>query len=388
MAAAGCTMSLTAPLEVLFAEDIDYGPQLMATFMLTSSVGVIVIDVFGTRFVPALDARRTLAAALALFGLACIGMAVAWAVPVMMVARLLQGFGGGMVLGGGLQAAVRVPQNPRGPGDLARALGRFNAAFLFGGAVGSPAGLVIAGVVHGVAGYRIAFGITGTLALIIATGVLFALPSLAAPAGSDRPRIGLPRLGKVPGTLSALLLAMIGDFLRGGVLFTALPLTGAARGFPILTIGVAIGLMSFVEIVTLSFAYGLLMRLGLAGLLLSSFGLGLACATVLAADGSPVAYLAVSAVFGCVLAGTTTGLPLVAVGLVGNSSAGLARFRISAGLGMLAGSAGCATLGTAVGVASLFWVVTAVLFGGLALAYDLGRSLRVAESVHNARRVV
>ncbi|MEV6012462.1 MFS transporter [Streptomyces sp. NPDC051976] len=388
MAAAGCTMSLTAPLEVLFAEDIGYGPLLIVGFMLTSSFGVIVIDIFGTHCVPALDARLTLTAALALFGLACIGMAVAWTVPIMMGVRLLQGFGGGMMLGGGLQAAVRVPQGPQGPRNPARALGRFNAAFLFGGAVGSPVGLIIAGVVHGVTGYRIAFGITGTLALLIATGVLFTLPSLAAPAGFDRPRIGLPRFDKVPGTLSALLLAMVGDFLRGGVLFTALPLAGAARGFPILGIGVAIGLMSFVEIVMLTVAYRLLARLGLAGLLLSALGLGLACATVLAVDESPLAYLAVSALFGCVLAGTTIGLPLVVVGLVGDSSAGLARFRISAGLGMLAGSAGCATLGTAVGAAPLFWVVTAVLLGGLALAYDLGRILHVAEPVQDVRRVV
>jgi hypothetical protein len=50
----------------------------MGVFMLTSAIGVIVVDVFGTRFVPALDARVCLAAALALFGIACIAMAVAW----------------------------------------------------------------------------------------------------------------------------------------------------------------------------------------------------------------------------------------------------------------------------------------------------------------------
>jgi hypothetical protein len=73
------------------------------------------------------------------------------------------------------------------------------------------------------------------------------------------------------------------------------------------------------------------------------------------------------------LAGMTIGLPLVAVGLAGDSSAGLARFRISAGVGMLAGSVGCAILGTAAGPAPLFWVVTAVLAVGACLVRNLAR---------------
>ncbi len=128
--------------------------------MLSAAIGVIVVDVFGSRFVPSLDARVALIAGLFLFGVACIGMGLAPGGVVLMSSRVLQGLGGGMVLGAGLQAAVRVR-----PGEVAQSLGRFNAAFLFGGAVGSPGGLLVAGIIDGRAGYQVAFVVTGALAL-------------------------------------------------------------------------------------------------------------------------------------------------------------------------------------------------------------------------------
>jgi predicted MFS family arabinose efflux permease len=378
MCGAGFAMSLTAPLEVLFALSIGYTPAMAGGFMLFSGLGVITVDVFGTRLVPLMNARSTVTLGLMMFGTACIGMAVAWTFAVMMAVRLLQGFGAGMMLGGALQAAVRVA-----PVDSARALARFNAGFLLGGAVGSPAGLIAAAVIRGTTGDRGAFIGTGALALILAAAVFRFLPRLACPLGDGplgggslgdgRPRLSLPRFGRGRADLSGLAIAMIGDFLRGGVLFTALPLAGAVRGFPVLTIGIAIALMSVAEIIVLTGAGPLLRRLGLARVLLSASVLGCLCSAALALIAGQAAYLGVSAIFGVALAGMTIGLPLVAVGLAGDSAAGLARFRISAGVGMLAGSAGCAILGTAAGPAPLFWVVTAVLAGGACLVRNLAQ---------------
>lgn len=146
MAASGVTMSLTAPLEVLFIRAISRSSLYIAIFMLTSALGVIVIDVFGTRFVPSLDARVALTTGLSLFGASCIGMGLAPDGALLMSSRAMQGFGGGMLLGAGLQAAVRVRTVT---GDPTRALGRFNAAFLLGGAVGSPGGLLVVGLIPG-----------------------------------------------------------------------------------------------------------------------------------------------------------------------------------------------------------------------------------------------
>src|SRR3954470_10655131 len=210
MAASGVTMSLTAPLEVLFAREFSHSSTYIGVFMLSAGVGVIVIDVFGTRFVPSLDARIALIAGLSVFGLACIGMGVASEGVLLTASRVLQGFGGGLVLGGGLQAAVRVDPTTD---NLARSLGRFNAAFLFGGAIGSPGGLLVAGIIDGRVGYQAAFIATGALAVLtaarsgrraafFATGGMAALvsavlavrlPNMAGPDGMPPPRLGLPR---------------------------------------------------------------------------------------------------------------------------------------------------------------------------------------------------
>jgi MFS family permease len=355
---------------VLFAREFSHSSTYIGMFMLTAAVGVIVIDVFGTRFVPSLDARVALVAGLTVFGLACIGMGLASGGILLMASRVLQGFGGGVVLGAGLQAAVRVDPNP---GDVARSLGRFNAAFLFGGAVGSPGGLLVAGIIDGRVGYQAAFTATGALALVVATVLFTALPSLEAPVGMPRPRFGLPRFAKSPGSGAALVLAMSGDFLRGGVLFTALPLAGAARGYSTITITAAIALMSGVEIVVLSVAYRIIRHIGVVSVLIASFALGMSCATLLALFPSATTYLVASALFGMCLAGATASLPVMVVAQVGDSTAGLAKFRISAGIGLLAGMVGCAVLEPQIGVAALFVLIAGALLGSARLAHIVGR---------------
>jgi hypothetical protein len=80
-----------------------------------------------------------------------------------------------------------------------------------------------------------------------------------------------------------------------------------------------------------------------------------------------------SALFGVSLAGATASLPVMVVAQVGESSAGLAKFRISAGIGMLAGSVGCAVLEAQIGIAALFALIAMVLLGSAQLAHVVGR---------------
>jgi hypothetical protein len=168
---------------------------------------------------------------------------------------------------------------------------------------------------------------------------------------------------------------MSGDFLRGGVLFTALPLAGAALEYSTMTISVAIALMSGVEIVTLLIAYRYIRSDGVVGTLIASFALGMVCAALLALVPSQTMYLLASALFGVSLAGATATLPVLIVAQVGESSAGLARFRISAGIGLLAGSVGCAVLGAQVGIAALFGLIAVVLLASAQLARVVGRQM-------------
>ncbi|MBI3213009.1 MAG: MFS transporter [Mycobacterium sp.] len=372
IAASGFTMTLTAPLEVLFVHEFWHDGLSIGIFMLSAAVGVIVVDVFGTRFVPGLAARAALTVGLALFGVACIGMGLAQDDIVLMASRVLQGFGSGVALGAGLQAAVRIPPVSD---DVARSLARYNGAFLLGAAVGSPGGLLVAGIVDGRAGYQIAFVATGVFALLVAAALTGALPSMAAPPDMSRPRISLPRFVKSPGSGAALVLAMSGDFLRGGVLFTALPLAGAAREYPVMIITAAIALMSGVEIIVLFVAYRLIRRIGMVPMLIGSFALGMLCAILLAVSAGETTYLLVSALFGVSLAGATASLPVLVVAQVGDSASGLAKFRISAGVGILVGSVGCAVLGTQIGIAELFALIAVVLLGSAQLAHLVGRRM-------------
>lgn len=380
MAATGVAMTLTAPLEVLFIRAVSSDGLYIGAFMLTSALGVVAVDVFGTRFIPSLDAKVALAAGLCLFGVACIGMGLAPDGIALMSSRVVQGFGGGMMFGAGLQAAVRVgPLTGGSPvGDPSRLLGRFNAAFLLGGAVGSPVGLLLAGLLAGLAGYRTAFVVTGVLALLVAGALTVALPRLAAPPGMPRPRFSLPRFAKAPASGAALVLAMSGEFLRGGVLFTALPLAGAARGYSTMTISLAIALMSGAEIAVLTIAYRVVRHAGVIAVLVTTFVLGTLCAVLLAVTAGTAAYLAVSLLFGISLAGATASLPVLVVAQVGNSSAGLAKFRISAGIGVLAGTCGCAVLGAQIGVARLFVLIALVLLSSVLLARFVGRRMASA----------
>lgn len=385
IAASGVIMSLTAPLEVLFIQERSDSSMYTAAFMLTAGFGVIAVDVFGTRFVPGIDARAALTAGLALFGIACIGMSVDAGGLVLMASRIVQGLGSGLVLGAGLQAAVRVhPVDETGSArgqpnlDVARALARFNAAFLLGGALGSPGGLLVAGVLHGHVGYRVAFVSTGALALVVSVAFAVVLPSLAAPPGTSPPSLGLPRFARSSGSRAALVLAMLGDFLRGGVLFTALPLAGAVRDYPTTMIAVAIALMSAAEILALQFAYRVIRRLGVVAVLVCSFVTGTLCAALLAFDPGTTTYLVASTLFGISLAGATASLPVLVVAQVGDSTSGLAKFRISAGIGILIGSAGCAVLANGIGITGLFWLIAGTLLGSSYLAHVVGRRMTPA----------
>jgi hypothetical protein len=352
----------------------------IGVFMLSAAVGVIVVDIFGTRFIPALDSRVALIAGSTLFGIACIAMAVAPGSIPMMAARLLQGFGGGMLLGAGLQAAVRVRRTADPAAvtdspsmDLVKSLGRFNAAFLFGGAVGAPGGLLIAGLIDGRVGYQVALAATGVLALLVAAALALALPPLPAPRGVLPLRLGLPSLGGTPGGVGALALAMSGEFLRGGVLFTALPLAGAASGLTTLTITAAIALMCATEVAVLAVAHRIIRCVGVFVLLIASLVLGVFNATLIALAPGVATYLVAAALFGISLAGATASLPVIVIGQVGESAAGLARFRVSAGIGQLVGMVGCAVLGTQIGISALFALIAVILLGCARLAHAMAR---------------
>ena len=365
--AAGFGMAMTAPLELLYARRFGVDHLGVGLFILATSLGMLLVDVLGTRFVPRVPARHVMASGILLFGVSCVVMGAAPAYWVLLPGRVLQGLGAGLLFGGGLQAAVRVHAGRE------RAIGAFNGAFLLGGALGAPAGGWIASAVPGTAGYRVAFFVCSAVCVVVAFGLVTRLPRLAPATGDGPVEIGWPRFGGPPGLGLALVLGSIGDFVRGGVVYTALPLVGAQRSFSTATIGLAVGVLSGVEIVALSRSEPVLLRFGAVRCILVALGLGVVASVLVGTTTGLVAFLAGSMLFGLAVAGATVGPPLVIVALAGDAAVGLAQFRIASGVGMTVGSTGAAVVAGALGATRLFALIGGFLLAAIVVAHTVGR---------------
>lgn len=363
-------MSMTAPIELLFGRTFGVGAVGIGVFVAVPGVGVLMVDVLGTRFVPRHDARVMLAAGLFVFAAGELVMGTATSFGPLLVGRVIQGFGAGLLLGGGLQAAFRADSNGT------RALGAFNGAFLLGNALGAPAGGFVAGLAPGVSGFRLAFFTCAAFAGVLTVVLWATLPAYPALADAGNAEIGFPQLGGAPGIGSAMALGMLGDLLRGGVVYTALPLVGQARHLSTLTIGIAVGLLAAVEIVVQRTSSRPIDRFGLAPCLIATLCVGVATSVSLAVFTGTAAYLAGAMAFGVVVAGATLVPVLLIVSLNDDDpSAGLASYRMASSVGMLVGSAGAATAIVAIGASGVFLVLAAVLSGGALLAHRVGNAI-------------
>jgi predicted MFS family arabinose efflux permease len=367
MTAAGFAITMTAPIELLYARRLGADTLELAAYIAIPAVSVLTVDFFGTRCIPRLDARSVMAAGVLLFAISGAAIGAAPSYLALLPAGALQGFGAGLLFGSALQGAVRVTAARE------RALGRFNGSFVLGSVLGAPAGGLIASLIPGTAGYRLAFDVCAACSLCVAVALRFGLPRLP-PVGPDRTaRIGLPRLGRTPGIGPALLLGTFGDLLRGGVVYTALPLAGQARHLSTATIGVAVGLLSAVEITTLHRAARLFVRFGIMRCLLFALTLGIAAASLLALTTGQIAFLVGAMIFGVVIATATMAPPLLLVALHDDTASGLASYRIASGFGMLVGSTGASTVTTTIGASGVFVAIAGVLVGGTVVAAGIAR---------------
>ena len=363
MVGAGFAMAMTAPIELLYARQFGVNAVALTAYIAMAGVGVMSVDVLGTRFVPRLDARTIMSAGTLCFALGCASLALSPSFWPLLPARAVQGFGSGLFLGAALQAAVRLHPVRH------QALVAFNSSFLLGGALGAPVGGIIAGVMPGRAGFRLAFVVCVALSIVVALSQRARLDPLPAAVEAGRPVIGWPRLAGSPGLGPALLLGTLGDLLRGSVVYTALPLVGQARHLSTATIGVAVGLLLAVEIVAVRFSAPILVRFGPARCLAVALACGVGIAMTLALTDGPTSFLTCAACFGVVIAAATIAPPLVLVAVAGNDdAAGLASYRMASGVGMVAGSAGAGAVAAALGATPVFLVIAGVLALGVVLA--------------------
>jgi predicted MFS family arabinose efflux permease len=364
VAAAGFVLAMTAPLEVLYARRFGAGNIAVGVFVMSSALGVLAVDVFGTRFVPRLEPRTALSIGIIAFGASCLGMGVSPTFAPLVAARIVQGAASAVMAGAGLQATVRVHASRE------RALGSFNSALLLGSAVGAPTGGLVATLLPGTAGYRLAFAVCAGLAVLTALAMRVLLPPLGT---TERAELGLPRFSGPPVMGLALVLGMLGHYLRGGVENTAIPLLGEARHLSTATIGLAIGLMSAVEIVVLRASGRFFERFTPARCMVWALTVGIAASGLLALVPGRDAFLVGAVLFGLVVPVAMVGPPLVIISLSGDAIAGLAAYRISCGLGSLVGSTSVNATIAAIGAPGALSIVAGVLTGAIALVGAIGR---------------
>src|SRR4051812_27681307 len=129
---AGVGLSMTAPITALYARALGASELMAGVAVSSSAVSLLVVDVFGSRFVPRIDGRSAMWGALSFFGLGSLLSAAVPLYPVMVGARMFQGLGAALFMGAGLRLAV----DGADPGAEGQAIGAFNAAWFLGVALG------------------------------------------------------------------------------------------------------------------------------------------------------------------------------------------------------------------------------------------------------------
>jgi MFS transporter, DHA1 family, multidrug resistance protein len=331
----GVGLGMTAPITALYASSFGAG-STMAGFAVSSvAVSLLAVDLFGTEVVPRLSGRTIFAGALAIFGVGSLASAAAPALWLVIAARVVQGVGAALFMGGALQVAVR-----HAPiGGAGRAIGSFNAAWFAGVAVGPLLGGSLAEIGSGRTGYRIAFLVCGGVCFAVAVTALVALP----PLPSGRPvRLTRPKRARArPGLRMwpPLLLNTFGQAVRAGVVFTVLPLYGTEHlGLSTGLVGLALSALAVVDIVAMRWGGSLADRVGHRTVL----GIALATGAVACALGSRVSSLG-QFVPWCAALGITIGVAWVVptamvVDVAADAEVALVNARMAADVGQLFGS--------------------------------------------------
>jgi len=368
--AIGFVMAMTAPIEVLFARRLGVGGPGLALYVLSSGIGVLSVDLFGTRLIPLLEARRALIVGIALFGASSAVLCVAPSCAFLVAGRLMQGLASAVLNGSALQASVRIHASRE------RAISSVQGSTLLGGALGAPIGGLVAAAVAGTVGFRLAFAVCACLSMAVAAAARVTLPRIPPVlADGGRARVSVPRLTVPPLLRLALVIGMLGHYLRGGLENTALPLVGDARGFSTASIGLTLGLLSAVEIAILRASRALFARWEPARCLLAALALGLVAACVLAVSSGLPGFVAAAAMFGVVDAIAMVAPPLIIMALSTDDSTGLASYRIACGFGSMLGAT---TVTGAVAAAGAFGALSVV--GGALLA-----SITLLGAMHRRR---
>ncbi|HXV94621.1 MAG TPA: MFS transporter [Pseudonocardia sp.] len=374
VAVAGIGFGLTAPFTALLVTGLGADPAWAAYVVASMGISLLIVDFFGTRFVPRLGSRGALTTSMLVFGIGSLLSAVTTSWVVVGLARVLQGFGGALFMGGGVLLAVRlVRRSERGS-----AIGTFNAAWFAGIAAGPLGGGMIASILAGTDGLRLLFGVCALLNFVGAAAAWFLAPRLTSPV---RPRLGLPRGLGVRGARawSVLVLAGLGQAVRSGLALTLVPLLGEELGMGWIPLGIALFALALSDVAVMHFGAGWADRRGRMVPLALSLGWGALVTVALATVVTDPVLFALAALAVGATVGATWVLPTaMTVDLATDPEGALSAYRIASDVGMLAGGL-LAGIGLASGgLDGALLGAAALLVAGLALTLAVGETLRPA----------
>jgi MFS family permease len=360
VALAGVGFGMTAPLTVLFA--VSFGASDLLAGLAVSSVAIslLAVDVFGTEFVPRVDGRATIWFSLVIFGIGSLASAVAPDLAFAVGARVFQGVGAALFMGGALQVVVRLAP----AAEAGRAIGAFNAAWFGGVAAGPLVGGYLAAQGSGQAGYRVAFVVCAVTCFAVAAGARLLLPPIPA---TRAPRVSLPRRPAPRAGLRMwppLTLAAVGQAVRAGLVFTMIPLLGERRlGLGTALVGLALSVLAVVDIAAMRLGGGAADRVGRRLVLVGGLASGCATCALVPLVGGPASFALWCASAGVVVGVTWVVPAAVVVDVAEDAEAGLASYRISADVGQLLGSTAAGALVGLMGLVGSLLLVA----GGFAL---------------------
>lgn len=372
MVLVGFVFSMTAPIELLYAVKLGLSTAEVTVFIVAAAVGLIIVDVLGTRAITRVDARATISVGLVFLAVSEACYAFSTNTAALLGTRILQGAASAVIAGAALQVAVRMHSRPQ------HVLGSNQGLQLLGMAFGAPAGGVLAGLLPGLDGYRLSFLVCAGASLLFALVVFVLLPPLPPAAEAGRPQIGLPDLAVPPVLRLALALGLFGNYLRSGIENTALPLVGNAASLSTADIGLALGILSAVEIVVLATSGRLFDRIAPARCLAVALFVGMGAVVLLATVEQLPGYLTAAALFGVVDGIALAAPPVLVVALSSSASVGVATYRIACGIGSFLGSGSVTVLMGLLGAAGGLSAVSAVLAVGVVVARSTGRRISAA----------
>ncbi|MDX6218578.1 MAG: transporter, family, inner rane transport protein [Frankiales bacterium] len=381
VAVTGVAFGMTFPYVPLLAGQLGAAAGLAGLITAANAPAVLAVDVFGTGILPHLGGRAVLVAGLVSFGLGSALAACPFGLGLLLVSRLLEGIGLALFMSGALYLVVRTTD----AAGRARALGRFNAHWFLGIAVGPLLGGLIAQTSTGATGYRRAFA---ACAVVSFTAALLTRVAIDPYPSSGALTFTLPDLRGLrdPRLSGAVLLGGFGEAVRDSLAGILLPLAAVSAGLTNAAIGIVLTALAVADVISMQLSGVLADRYGRSRPLIVTLVVAAGFSFYAATADSTEDLLVIAVALGLTLGSAWIIPPVMVVDLAGGDSddgdlhtrRAVAAYRICADIGLFVGLFGGGLVVGWVGALPAFAVFGGFLLAGALLTAAIGDTRRTA----------